>query len=634
MVIASLALLLAIAPPPRTTSMLVIQSGRTVYEWGANKPHYTASLAKALVGGMSLLVALNDGRMKPDDPAWKYIPAWRDDPLKRKITIRHLATHSSGIQDAETDGVPHDKLTGWMGAFWKRQPDPFSIAVHDAPVIFEPGSRYHYSNPGMAALAYAMTRALGKDLRTVLQSRIMRQLGIPDEEWSVGYNRTYEVDGLQLVANWGGGSYTPRAVARVAALMLHDGEGRFQREWARRMVVPAGTPAPDRTKEPGPLSGLCWYSNADGVWPAVPRDAFAGGGAGHQLLLVVPSLDLIVVRMGDAMGPEPFWLAAYNHLFEPVMRAVTPPRSPVISGVTFAPADRVRRSAAGSDNWPITWLDDGDQFTAYGDGWGFEPRTEKKLSMGFARITGDAESFAAKNVRSETGERAGDGKTGLKASGIVMAGGVLYMWVRNAGNSQLAWSEDRGRTWQWGFKFDESFGSPAFLNAGRNYTAARDGYVYAFSQDGPSAYEQYDAIVLARAPVGRIRDRAAWEFFVRRNDDGRAVWSRNIADRGPVLWLAGRCERVDVVWNPGLKRYMMALGCNHTSGWGLFDAPAPWGPWTTAFHTEQWDIPGTHGYRLPAKWISPDGRSMRLIFSGVKDYDAFCVRRMDVQLRH
>src|SRR4051794_23883688 len=34
-----------------------------------------------------------------------------------------------------------------------------------------------------------------------------------------------------------------------------------------------------------------------------------------------------------------------------------------------------------------------------------------------------------------------------KASGILMVDGVLYLWVRNVGNAQLAWSRDRGKTW-------------------------------------------------------------------------------------------------------------------------------------------------------------------------------------------
>ena len=39
----------------------------------------------------------------------------------------------------------------------------------------------------------------------------------------------------------------------------------------------------------------------------------------------------------------------------------------------------------GGDNWPITWADDGDLYTVYGDGNGFEPVISEKLSLGFAR---------------------------------------------------------------------------------------------------------------------------------------------------------------------------------------------------------------------------------------------------------
>jgi hypothetical protein len=84
---------------------------------------------------------------------------------------------------------------------------------------------------------------------------------------------------------------------------------------------------------------------------------------------------------------------------------------------------------------------------------------------------------------------------------------------------------------------------------------------------------------------------------------------------------------VDAVYDAGIGRYLMALGYDHDGGWGLFDAPEPWGPWTTVLH-RQWDVAGTHGYRLPAKWISADGLTLTLVFSGVKPNDAFCTREL------
>jgi len=649
----------------RTQNFLVARRGKIVHEWyaaasGPEQRHYTASLAKAIVGGMSLALAFQDGRLQPDDPAWKHIPAWRDDPLRSKITVRHLATHSSGIEDAEQGDLPHEKLPGWKGAFWRRKPDPFSIALRDAPVIFEPGTKYAYSNPGMAALAYVVTAALKgaaqADIRTLLKQRILDPLGVPESQWSIGYGRAYELDGLQLYANWGGGSFTARAVACVGQLMLQRGEWKKQKllsaAWVDKVTAYAGTPLPERRpSQPAPGSGLGWWTNFDGVWKKVPDDAFAGAGAGHQVLLVVPSLDLVMVRNGGVLA-EPgeglgFWGAVERYVFGPLMEAVLqyPDNpdvrlpylpTPVIQKARFAPFHSITRAALGSDNWPITWAHDDDLYTAYGDGWGFEPLLNVKLGQGFARLSGPPESFRAVNIRSESGENLGQGPKGAKASGMLMVERVLYMWERNVGNSRLAWSEDRGRTWQRGnVRFEVSFGSPAFLNFGRNYASARDRYVHLYSQDGPSAYESYDHLVLARVPARRIRDRQAYEFFVRRDTSGRPVWSRDIAQRGAVFTNPGQCQRVDAVYVPGLQRYLLAVGYNHDGGWGIFDAPEPWGPWTTVFHTEYWGLGGTHGYRLPSKWISPDGKTLWLVFSGRPhngtDYDAFCLRKLTLE---
>jgi CubicO group peptidase (beta-lactamase class C family) len=182
-----------------TTALLVIRHDRIVFEryapgYSRTTPHGTASLAKALVGGVGLMAAMGDGHIKPDDPAHLYVPRWRDDPKRRDITVRHLATHTSGIEDAEADGLPHDRLTGWKGDFWRRLPpplDPFTLARDRAPVLDDPGTKARYSNPGMAMLGYCVTASLrgtgDADLRSLLKHRVMGPLGVPDGEWSVGY---------------------------------------------------------------------------------------------------------------------------------------------------------------------------------------------------------------------------------------------------------------------------------------------------------------------------------------------------------------------------------------------------------------------------------------------------------------
>src|SRR5262249_20747670 len=141
-----------------TKALLIVRNDRLVYEWyvagrTAAQTYAEASLAKSLVGSMSLALVLNDGSMGIDDLATKYISSWNKDSLKSKIRIRHLASHTSGIEDAVGPEA-------WKQAFWARVPDPFSVAINNARCLSTPGSEEVYSNPGYAALAYAVTKAL------------------------------------------------------------------------------------------------------------------------------------------------------------------------------------------------------------------------------------------------------------------------------------------------------------------------------------------------------------------------------------------------------------------------------------------------------------------------------------------
>jgi CubicO group peptidase (beta-lactamase class C family) len=640
-----------------TKTFLVIKNDKIIYEWyssdfGPDKKHYTASMAKALVGGVSLMLALNDGRLNADDLACKYIPEWKEHPQKSKITIRHLATHSSGIEDAEQDDIGHFELPGWKGQFWKQQPDPFTISRDEAPVIFEPGTQYAYSNPGMAMLSYSVTAGFKgtkyTDVRTLLRERIMKPIGVKSSDWSIGYGKTFEVNGLNLVANWGGGGYTARATARVGRLMLRKGDWQGRQlvdpKWVEEVVKYAGTPLPlsERSSgNPAPGSGLGWWTNFDGVWPKVPRDAFAGAGAGNQVLLFVPSLDLIIVRNGSDMynrsKGEGFWGGIEKYLFNPVMDAIVGPpypASPVIKKIEWAPKNEIIRKASGSDNWPITWADDDSQYTAYGDGWGFEPKTEKKLSLGIAKITGSPPDVKGINIRTESGERIGQGAKGAKASGILCVDGVLYMLVRNTGNSQLAWSGDHGKNWTWSnWKFTTSFGAPTFLNFGKSYAGTRDDFVYIYSHDSNSAYKPADRFVMARVPKDKIRNRGSYKFFKGLDNSGRPVWTENIAERGAIFVNPDNCYRSGISYNNGLKRYLWCQilpssederGPRFQGGFGIYDAPEPWGPWTTVFYTENWDVGPGETSSLPTKWMSLNGKTCHLLFSGD---DCFSIRK-------
>src|SRR5262249_44428657 len=153
--------------------------------------------------------------------------------------------------------------------------------------------------------------------------------------------------------------------------------------------------------------------------------------------------------------------------------------------------------------------------------------------------------------------------------------GVLYLWVRNAGNSQLAWSADHGKTWAWAdWRFTTSFGYPTFLNFVKNYAGARDDYVYVYSPDEDSAYKPADRVVLARVPTTKIRQHDAYEYFKGSGKDGTPVWTKDVKERGPVFTNPGKCYRCTVSYNAGLKRYLLCQAGDDgpvQAGFGVFD---------------------------------------------------------------
>ena len=93
--------------------------------------------------------------------------------------------------------------------------------------------------------------------------------------------------------------------------------------------------------------------------------------------------------------------------------------------------------------------------------------------------------------------------------------------------------------------------------------------------------------------------------------------------------VTGRASRI----TRRLKRYLWCQidpdsthkqGMRFEGGFRIFDAPDPWGPWTTVFSVEHWDVGPGETSSFPTKWMSDDGRTIYLAFSGD---DHFSVRK-------
>ncbi len=620
----------------RGGSGYIVRHGRLVMAWGDPTARRDLKSTTKSIGVMALGLAIADGKMRLTDKAIKYQPSLGIPPKKNdstgwldQITLLHLATQTAGF----------DKPGGYE------------------PLLFEPGTKWHYSDGGPNWLAECVTLVYRRDLDELMFERVFTPLGIgrDDLRWRKNQYRDHEIDGVARREFGSGIHANVDAMARIGYLYLRGGR------WQDRQIIPKSFVDAARTTVPEVVGlpeqdpenhgnasdhyGLLWWNNAAGSLAGVPRDAFWSWGLHDSLIVVIPSLDLVVSRIsrdGSKASWDRKWNGHYDVLkpfLEPIAAAVTGavpaatapyPASQIIREVRWAPADTVLRKASGSDNWPTTTAADGTIYTAYGDGWGFEPKVKEKLSLGFATITGTPSDFQGRNIRSATGETRGDGPRGKKASGVLMVDGALYMLARNAGNSQIASSTDRSKTWTWcDWRFTESFGCPTFLNFGPDYDGARDEFVYVYSPDTHTAYVPADRMVLARVAKNRITRREAYEFFERLDERGRPVWTRDIGGRGAVFEHAGHCGRSIVSYNQGLKRFLwvqVLTGDNHKerTGLAIYDAAEPWGPWTTAFYAPQWDIVPGETAGFSTKWISDDGQTLHLVFAGE---DSFSVRR-------
>ena len=615
---------------------LIVRHGKLVMSWGDEKRRFDLKSTSKSIGVTALGLAIDDGKIKLSDRARQHHPKLGTPPTKNadtgwldEITILHLATQTAGFE----------KPGGYQ------------------PLVFRPGTKWHYSDGGPNWLAECVTRVYQRDVESLLFQRVFTPIGITrdDLRWREHAYRPVKIDGITRCEFGSGVHANVDAMARIGYLYLREGVWLERQLLSARFANAVGKTLPavvgldEFDIQHGNASdhyGLLWWNNADGSLPKVPRSTFWSWGLYDSLIVVIPELDIVIARAGKSWDRKG-WDAHYGVLapfLNPVVAAATSPAarpdppahreevsaapypgSPVITGISWSPKSTIVRQARGSDNWPATWADDDHLYTAYGDGRGFKPFVPYKLSMGFARIDGFPADLRGVNLRSD-GETRGDGAGGKKASGLLMVDGVLYLWARNAGNSQLAWSTDHAKTWTWAdWKFTTSFGAPTFLNFGRNYSNARDDFVYVFSHDSGSAYQAADRMVLARVRQDRIRLREAYQFFVKLNHNQEPEWSDDIAERGAVFSHPGQCYRNGISYNPGLRRYLWCQvlpeskhpqGTRFSGGFGVYDAPEPWGPWTTVFFTHQWDVGPGETSSFPPKWITADGKQVHLLFSG------------------
>ena len=328
------------------------------------------------------------------------------------------------------------------------------------------------------------------------------------------------------------------------------------------------------------------------------------------------------------------------------------PPSTAIVGVSYCwgsgACGQLLNLAQGSDNWPITWADNGHQYTSWGDGGGFGSSGSggsDRVSLGFGRVQGGATSYVGINVWGGKSHE-NPATFGGKAYGLLSVGTVMYSMVTPGSNQQgydtttVAFSNDHSATWvksPWRWVKSQGVAFPTLLNFGQGYAGARDNYIYAYFIDpqdtGSLGIQTPGHIWLARVLKTEVLTEASWQWYTGTAGGmaGTPTWGVNTA-KTPVFQDltngVGWC--LSVSYNAGLQRYLLSTENTQSFAgrFGLFDAPNPWGPWTTVeyFHTTGWhtghDATDAFYRGYANKWASPDGVNFMLVYSGNDEWNA------------
>jgi hypothetical protein len=292
---------------------------------------------------------------------------------------------------------------------------------------------------------------------------------------------------------------------------------------------------------------------------------------------------------------------------------------PHISGITFDQSSR-RKTAEGSDNWPVTWADDNHQYTSWGDGEGLQG--DDRRSLGFGRLEGDYPNWTGRDLSFGSG----------KCLGILCVHGELYAFVtpgsnEDGFNSYSLWhSEDHAQSWDtlYTFQRTEDGGpplvKPGFLQFGRDYANAKDNFVYAYLTENTVTtgeritLQKPGRVHLLRCPISGLSSKSNWQAFTSTNP-ASPTWGR-LRDSKPVFRdeARGVGRTASVIYHATLERYILCAeyGQSRVGQFQFHDAPEPWGPWQKIADV---NFPTTSFYgNFSQKWMS--GNDFVFIYCG------------------
>jgi CubicO group peptidase (beta-lactamase class C family) len=272
----------------RTRAVVVLYKDKLIaekYDTGFTKDSrilgwsMTKSLTSAAFG-----VLVKQGKIDIYKPA--PIAEWKNDDRKN-ITVNDLLHMNSGLEWEENYSTICDATKMLF------QSEDMGKVQMDKPAQFKPNTHWYYSSG-----------------TTNLLSRILKhQFKSQQEYLDFWYSAVIDKIGMNsmvveqdMSGTFVGSSYgwaTPRDWSKFGLLYLHkgnwNGEQVLDESWVKYTVTPTNT-------SDGKYGAQFWL-NAGGKFPAAPKDMFYCNGYQGQTVAIIPSLDLVIVRMGLKEDP-------------------------------------------------------------------------------------------------------------------------------------------------------------------------------------------------------------------------------------------------------------------------------------------------------------------------------------------
>jgi len=291
-------------PQYKTDGVAIIKNGYIVAEaylggFRKDAKHDSASVAKSFTSAL-VGIAIDKGLIPGvDEKLCEYFDQWDcddGDDVRSKMTIRHALTLTTGLK-WEEDWSTFDATTNdALKMIFSRK---YLGYVLNREGVHEPGEVFTYSTGDPMLMSGVIAEAAGMSVLEFAKKNLFEHIGISSVRWdsdSQGYTPTFGMMRL-----------TVRDYAKFGYLYLNKGK------WEDKQIVPEEWVAASTRTDPSVKVrndyGYLWHINLKSKWNAqdsnIPADTYMAAGVRGQYIIIIPSKDLVLVKVANERGRGP-----------------------------------------------------------------------------------------------------------------------------------------------------------------------------------------------------------------------------------------------------------------------------------------------------------------------------------------